>query len=232
MGTARILLVEDEAEQRAALSSALTARGHHVEVAATGAEALDMAGIVEPDVILLDLGLPDIDGLTICRHLRLRTSCPIIVVSGDGHESRLIDVLDLGADDYVRKPFGINELLARIRVALRHSLAVVTATGEEILRSGDLQIDTAARQIDVGGTSLDLFPRQFDLLVALLRNEGKVMTYDVLARVVWGLDSPEDHKFALRTAISKLRRALGVGPARPTIETEHHVGYRLVAPAG
>ena len=227
---ARILLIEDEPDQRAALTAVLEARGHRVEVATNGVEGLDMAVACNPDVIFLDLGLPDIDGVTLCRHIRVRTSCPIIVVTADVLESRLIEVLDLGADDYILKPYRVDELLARLRVALRHRLALISATRDEVLRCGDVQIDTAARQTRVAGRDLDLLPRQFDLLVALVRNEGKVMTYDVLTRVVWGLERPDEQRFALRTAISKLRSALGVGDDRPSIETEHHIGYRLVAP--
>jgi two-component system KDP operon response regulator KdpE len=208
----------------------LQARGHRVEEATTGARALEVATVLRPDVVLLDLGLPDIDGVVLCRHLRLQLSCPLIVVTADALEDRIIEVLDLGADDYVLKPFSMNQLLARVRVALRHRLATSSLIDDQVLECGDVTIDTAAHQVIIDGQPIDLFPRQFDLLTALARNEGRVMTYSTLTRVMWGLDANEEHLAPLRTAISKLRRSLGVGPRRPSIDTEHHVGYRLVIP--
>jgi two-component system KDP operon response regulator KdpE len=225
-----ILLVEDDPAQRDAITSALTARGHRVVEATTGARALEMVTVVSPDVVLLDLGLPDIDGLVLCRHLRLQVTCPLIVVTADALEDRIIEVLDMGADDYVLKPFSMNQLLARIRVALRHRLVTAALVDDHVLRCGDVTIDTAAHQILIDGQLVDLFPRQFDLLTALVRNEGRVMTYSTLARVLWGMDATDEHAAPLRTAISKLRKTLGVGPQRPWIDTEHHVGYRLVSP--
>jgi two-component system, OmpR family, KDP operon response regulator KdpE len=225
-----ILLVEDEPDQRAAITRALAALGHRVVEASTGAAALEMAAVLRPDVVLLDLGLPDVDGLVLCRHLRVQVSCPLVVVTADALEDRIVEVLDLGADDYVLKPFSMNQLLARVRVALRHRLATASLIEDQVLHCGDLTIDTAAHQVIIDGELIDLFPRQFDLLTALVRNEGRVMTYSMLGRVLWGLDSNEDHVAPLRTAISKLRKTLGVGPRRPSIDTEHHVGYRLVVP--
>ena len=151
-------------------------------------------------------------------------------MTADALEDRIIEVLDLGADDYVLKPFSMNQLLARVRVALRHRLATASLVEDQILVCGDVTIDTAAHQVIIDGHRVDLFPRQFDLLAALVRNEGRIMTYSTLGRVLWGLDSNQDHAALLRSTVSKLRRTLGVGPRRPTIETEHHVGYRLVNP--
>jgi two-component system, OmpR family, KDP operon response regulator KdpE len=225
---ALILLVEDDPGQRAVLSAALSARGHVVEQAASGARALDLAKVIRPDLILLDLGLPDMDGLELCRHLRLQLSCPVIVVTADGVEDRAIALLDLGADDYVLKPYRMNELLARVRVALRHRLVTTTMLDAQILECGDVIVDIDARQVVIAGAPVEVYSRQFDLLVALVRNEGRVVTYSILARALWGLDAPENYQYPLRTAISKLRRVLGVGPRRPMIDTEHHVGYRLV----
>lgn len=224
-----ILVIEDDDAQRATLVDALTARGHRVDTATTGQLALERARFSRPDVILLDLGLPDIDGIQLCRHLLLQVDCPVIVVTADSDEDRIVEALDIGAADYVLKPFNMRELLARVRVALRHKLATTSIVADDVLECGDVEIDVAARQALVGDTVIDLFPRQFDLLTTLVRNEGRVLTYDTLTRVVWGMDTPDDHRFALRTAISKLRKSLGVGPLRPTIETEHHIGYRLVA---
>ena len=186
--------------------------------------------VLRPDVILLDLGLPDIDGLVLCRHLRLQVTCPLIVVTADALEDRIIEVLDLGADDYVPKPFSMNQLLARVRVALRHRLATAALLDDQVLQCGDVTIDTAAHQVLIDCQTVDLFPRQFDLLTALVRNEGRVMTYSTLVRVLWGMDAADEHVAPLRTAISKLRKTLGVGARRPSIDTEHHVGYRLVVP--
>jgi two-component system KDP operon response regulator KdpE len=208
----------------------LTARGHRVVEAETGALALGIASTLQPDVVLLDLGLPDVDGAVLCRHLRLQLTCPIVVVTADAVEDRIVEVLDLGADDYVVKPFSMNQLLARVRVALRHRLATAPLVDDQILHCGDVTIDTAARQVMIEGTLIDVVPQQFDLLTALVRNEGRVMTYSTLGRTLWGLDSNDDRVAPMRTAISKLRKTLGVGPRRPSIDTEHHVGYRLVAP--
>lgn len=208
----------------------MSVRGHVVEQAASGAEALDLAKVIDPDLILLDLGLPDIDGLDLCRHLRLQHSCPVIVVTADALEDRTIALLDLGADDYVVKPYRMNELLARVRVALRHRLTATAVLDAPIIECGDLIVDVDAHQLIIAGTPVEMYPRQFDLLVALVRNEGRVMTYAALARALWGLEAPANYQYPLRTAISKLRKTLGVGPQRPTVDTEHHVGYRLVAP--
>jgi two-component system KDP operon response regulator KdpE len=229
--SATILLVEDDPAQRDALAAALIARDYRVVEAATGAAALQMALAVSPDVVLLDLGLPDVDGIELCRHLRIQLACPVIVVTGDVQEDRMVEALDTGADDYVLKPFSPNELFARIRVALRHRVATAPLVEDQVLQCGDVQVDVAAYQVAIAGELVDLLPRQFDLLVAMIRNEGRVMTYATMARVLWGVNSVSEHQaHSLRTAVSRVRRALGDGPQRPSIVTERHVGYRLVAP--
>jgi DNA-binding response OmpR family regulator len=225
-----ILVIEDDPAQRAALVASLTARGHGVEVADSGAAALEAVKLVSPDVVLLDLGLPDIDGLELCRHLLLQVDCPVIAVTADAVEDRVVDALELGASDYVLKPYRVNELLARVGVALRHQLATAPLRADDMLVAGDLAVDVAGHRVRIGTVEVDLVPRQFDLLCALVRNEGKLMTYELLTRLIWSVDVPVDPRLALRTAISKLRSTLGTGPDRPTIETEHRVGYRLVIP--
>lgn len=190
-----------------------------------------MVATSRPDVVLLDLGLPDIDGIELCRHLRIQLDCPVIVVSADVEEDRMVEALDTGADDYVLKPFGVKELLARIRVALRHREATAPLVDDLVLQCGDVTVDVAAYQVAVAGELIEMLPRQFDLLVAMIRNEGRVMTYAALSRLVWGIEPEgEHHTLSLRTAVSRIRAAIGEGPQRPTIVTERHVGYRLVAP--
>ena len=180
--------------------------------------------------MILDLHLPDVDGGTICRHFPTISNCPVIVVTGDALEARMVDVLDRGADDYVVKPVSIDVLMARIRVAMRHLTASAPVVEEQLLECGDLRLDVAAYQAIVGGSILDMLPRQFELLTALVRNAGKVMTYTALVRIVWGVTDPDEHMFPFRTLISKVRKALGTGPQRPSIHTEHGIGYRLVPP--
>lgn len=227
---ALILLVEDDPRQRDTLATVLRSRGHQVATAGSGKEALTAARSLPVDVVLLDLGLPDIDGVDLCRHLRLELQCPIIVVTADALEDRLVDLLEVGADDYVLKPYSTRVLLARLGVALRHRLATAPLLEDEVLRCGGLIIDIPAHLVVIDGVAVDLIPRQFDLLTALVRNEGRVMTYSTLARVLWGLEATEDYRLQLRSVVSKLRRALGAGASTPSIVTEQHVGYRLVAP--
>ena len=155
----------------------------------------------------------------------------MIVVTADGVEGRVVEALELGADDYILKPYRTNELLARVGVALRHRVELAPLRRDEFLSCGDVEIDIAGHRVRVGGAEIDLLPKPFDLLVTLLRNEGRLMTYDVLSRVLWGAELPLEPTVALRTLISRLRSVLGVGAGRPTIETEQRVGYRLVAPS-
>ena len=225
-----VLVVEDEAPQRTAMATALEARGYAVIQAATGEEALAVLAGIDPGVVILDLGLPDMDGLEVCRHLRTWQRCPVIVVSADGLEERMVAALDLGADDYVVKPFGVEVLMARVRVALRHRAATSAVVEEQRLVCGDVLVDVAAHQVVVGGRALELQAQQFSLLALLVRNEGLVVTYANLVRALWADQHPERHLDALRIAVSKLRKDLGTGPERPVIETAARVGYRLVAP--
>lgn len=225
-----ILVVEDDAAQREALTSLLAARGHSVEAVASGAAALDAVSLLSPDLVLLDLGLPDIDGLDLCRHLLLHVQCPIIAVTADAVEDRVVAALEMGASDYVVKPYRPNELMARVSVGLRHQLATAPLRADEMLVAGDVEVDVSGHRVRIGLVEVDMLPRQFDLLCALARNQGRLMTYDMLIRMMWGDDLPVNPHLALRTAISKVRASLGVGANRPAVETEQRVGYRLVVP--
>lgn len=181
--------------------------------------------------MLLDLGLPDVDGLRLCRTLRAMVSCPIVVITGDDRAATTVQLLDAGADDYLTKPYDTDILMARVRVALRHRATSFAILDDTLLRCGDLVVDLAGRQARLGDEVVDLMPRQFELLVTLCRNPNRIMTYDALIRAIWGFAPPADADKALRTIVSRLRRTLGVAPGLPRIDTERHVGYRFVPPA-
>ena len=174
--------------------------------------------------MILDLGLPDIDGIEVCRHLRLRSAVPIIVLSADGNEDRKIAALDVGADDYLTKPFSMPELLARVRVALRHRRALASVVDDGPVWVGSLVIDRGDHVAAVDGRPLDLRPKEFALLLLLVRNAGKVLTHRTILDQVWG---PEQALDTLRTHVSQLRRKLARPPV-PTLVTEPGVGYRLL----
>jgi two-component system KDP operon response regulator KdpE len=227
---ATVLVVEDDAAQRRVLTLSLSARGYHVVTAKTGGEALRLVGSVEPDVVILDLGLPDIDGIEVARHLRLWVRSPIIVLTADGSEERTVVALDLGADDYVTKPFSMPALLARVRVALRHRAALSAFVDDSALEVGQLRIDVAAHEAAVNGRPLTLQPLQFRLLTLLARNAGKLMTYRNLIRQLWPDEEDPDMR-PLRVAVSIVRKQLGDAPDAPQILTEPQVGYRLVDPS-
>ena len=163
------------------------ARDHRVEAVASGSAALELIKTSAPDIALVDLGLPDIDGLDLCRHLLVQLRCPVIVVTADGLEDRVVEALELGADDYVFKPYRTNELLARVGVALRHRVELAPLRRDETPVCGDLEVDVAGHRVRVGGTEVDVLPKPFDLLVALVRNEGRLMTYEHALRVSCGV---------------------------------------------
>jgi len=225
-----VVVIEDQRAQQAVLAAAFEARGHNVHVAATGATALDVVDSVDPDLVILDLGLPDVDGLVLCKHLRARTTCPIIVVTADSDERRVVEALDAGADDYVTKPFSMPVLLARSRVALRHRASTAAVVEDEILTAGDVELDLSGYQARIGDEIVDMHPRQFMLLAILVRNQGKVLTYAALDRALGTSKASFDERNPWRVSVSKLRKLLGSGPRRPTIDTEYRVGYRLTAP--
>jgi two-component system KDP operon response regulator KdpE len=223
-----ILVVEDDPAMAEVLETSLSARGMAVSVQRTGGGALDAATLVEPDLVILDLGLPDIDGIEVCRQLRRWSANPILVLSADGAEDRKVAALDEGANDYVTKPFSMNELLARMRVALRHRALVAAVVDPAVLELGDLRVDTGARVARSSDGTLDLTRREFDLLAALARNPGRVLTHRTLLRLAWGEAGGSTE--SLRVHVTHLRRKLGTGPERPQVVTSPGTGYSLSLP--
>ena len=223
-GGAKVLVIDDEPQMRRAVGAGLRGNGFVVSLAATGEEALDQLPLVRPDVVLLDLMLPGVDGLEVVRQIREWSNVPIIVLSARGDERDKVRALDLGADDYLTKPFGMEELLARIRVALRHTGA--TAATEPVISDGALTIDFARRLVTLRGAELHLTPTEYDLLRELVTNAGKVLTHQMLLRRVWGPASVNDTQY-LRTYVNQLRRKLEDDPAHPQrIINEPGIGYR------
>jgi two-component system, OmpR family, KDP operon response regulator KdpE len=220
----RVLVVDDERPIRRFLQASLSAHGCTVFEAATGQEALAAVATDRPDVVILDLGLPDIDGIEVTRQLREWTQIPIIILSVREHEADKIAALDAGADDYLTKPFGVGELLARLRVALRHA---TQPAGESTFATGDLTVDLVQRVVMVGGHEIQLTPTEYDLLRVLVTNAGKVLTHRQLLRQVWGVGY-EGETHLLRVNMSNLRRKIEPEPTRPAyVITEPGVGYRL-----
>jgi two-component system KDP operon response regulator KdpE len=221
----RVLIVDDEVAIRRFLRSSLAAHGYSVHDASSGEEALQMVPAVRPDVIILDLGLPGIWGTEVTKCLREWTQTPIIILSVEGEEAAKINALDAGADDYLTKPFGAGELLARIRAALRRA-----AKPEDgpVFVTGDLQVDLAGRAVRLRDTDVQLTPTEYSLLKTLVIHANKLLTHRQLVREVWGGAHYEDAPHLLRVNISNLRRKLETDPARPRyIVTEPGVGYRL-----
>jgi two-component system KDP operon response regulator KdpE len=223
----RILVVEDEQEIRRFLRASLSDKGYRLTESSTARDALAQAADERPDLILLDLGLPDADGLEVIRKLRGWTNTPIIVLSARGREADKVQALDEGADDYLTKPFGITELLARIRVALRHAAHDSTQADEPLFVEGDLRVDMEHRQVFVGEEEIRLTPIEYRLLVVLVKSAGKVVTHRQLLKQVWGPESVFETHY-LRVYMTHLRRKLEPDPAQPRyLLTEPGVGYRL-----
>jgi two-component system, OmpR family, KDP operon response regulator KdpE len=222
----RILVVDDEPQIGRMLKISLGARGYEVAVESDGLAALDKAASWRPDLILLDLGLPVLDGLEVCRQLRSWSEVPIIVLTVRDAEADKVAALDLGADDYLTKPFGTNELLARIRVALRHAVRL-SATDEPVHQFGDLTLDLAHRLVNVRGQEVHLTPKEYELLRVFALHAGKVLTHRMLLREVWGSAYEQDVP-TLRVFVTQLRRKIEADPAHPAyILTEPGVGYRF-----
>jgi len=225
---ARILLVDDEAPIQRTLAPLLRSRGYDVEVAATGAAALKAATDHPPDLIVLDLGLPDVEGTEVCRRVRMAAAMPIIILSARGSEADKVAALDLGADDYVTKPFGPEELLARIRVWLRRIGSEDRAEAGRVAL-GDLTIDYDRRRLLRGDDEIRLTPKEFELLGFLARNANRVLTHRAILKAVWGpnaVDQPE-HLWVL---VGQLRKKIEPDPAHPRyLVSEPWVGYRLAA---
>jgi two-component system KDP operon response regulator KdpE len=224
----RVLLVEDDRSVSRVVSAALRARGYQVVAVGSGEEALARAELELPDVVVLDLGLPDIDGVEVCRRLRVWSTVPVIVLTADGAEDRKIEALDEGADDYVTKPFSMPELLARVRVAERHRRAM-SAVDEVVLVVGALRIDVARHEVSLAGEPIDLTPKEFELLVLMARHPGRVITHRVLLERVWGADAVGETQY-LRVYARALRKKLGDDGHHQRLITEPGVGYRLVDP--
>lgn len=221
----RVLVVDDEPQILRFLRTSLTANGFSVIEATTATEALRHAAADAPDVIVLDLGLPDMDGKEVIRSIREWSETPVIVLSARAREAEKIEALDLGADDYVNKPFGIGELMARLRTALRHRLRRQGET--PVFRAGGLSVDLTRRQVKRGEETLHLTPKEFDLLRVLVQHAGKVVTHRQLLQAVWGPAHVEDAAY-LRVYVGQLRRKIEPDPDSPSlIETEAGVGYRL-----
>jgi two-component system KDP operon response regulator KdpE len=222
----RILVVDDERSIRRFLNASLSGQFTVLE-AATGEEALAMTVSGRPDVIILDMGLPDMDGLDVTRRLREWTQIPIIIVSVRDREEDKIAALDAGADDYLTKPFGVGELTARVRAALRRS---AQPESDSVFQKDDLLVDLARRNVLIQGKAVSLTPTEYDILRVLVQHAGKVLTHEQLIHSIWGSKSvnDEENSHLLRVNISNLRRKLEIDPARPRyIVTEPGVGYRL-----
>jgi two-component system KDP operon response regulator KdpE len=224
---ARILVVEDDPGILRALKTNLSRHGFDVETAESGQQALDSYSLRPPDLILLDLGLPDIDGTEVLQQVRARAGTPIVVLSVRGAERDKVNALNLGADDYLTKPFGVEELLARVRVALRHA-ARPSSGAEALFKSGDLEIDMEHRRVRVAGDEVHLTPTEYDLLKALADQPDRVLTDRMLLRAVWGPEYGSEAHY-LHVYIARLRRKIEKDPQRPQhLLTEPGVGYRLV----
>ena len=221
-----ILVVDDEPQVRRFLRASLPAQGYRLVEAETGADALREASTRVPDAVLLDLGLPDLDGVEVTRRIREWSAVPIVVLSARGQESDKIEALDAGADDYLTKPFGIGELLARLRVALRH--ANRTAGSEEpVFEHGDLRVDLATQRVFSRGQEVRLTRTEYRLLALLVKHAGKVLTHRQLLKDVWGPGAVNESHY-LRVYMGQLRHKLEEDPARPRhLVTEIGVGYRL-----
>lgn len=221
----KILVIDDEPQIRRLLKVSLSAHGYDFEEAASGRDGINKTAIYKPDLLLVDLGLPDLDGKTVVGELRGWTQVPIIVLTVRDQEQEKIAALDAGADDYVTKPFSVGELLARIRVSLRRSLA---PESEPLFTCGELAVDLNLRRVTVKNREIKLTPTEYDILRVLIQHAGRVLTHKQLLKAVWGNEYGEDTQY-IRVYIGQLRRKIEDDPARPHyIITESGVGYRLM----
>jgi len=222
-----VLMIEDDPQIRRFLRAALTAEDYQFHEALTAEEGIAQAAARQPDLVLLDLGLPDRDGLDVIRGIRQWSQMPIVVLSARGQEKDKIAALDLGADDYVAKPFAVGELLARIRAALRRAAPVAADGADSVIRFGDVLADFEKRLITVAGEEVHLTPNEYKLLQVLIKHAGRVVTQRQLLNEVWGPQHTEQSQY-LRVYVAQLRRKLERDPARPRhLQTEPGVGYRL-----
>jgi len=224
----RILVVDDEPQITRVLRTSLSAQGYDLRVADSAETALEIMKDWTPDLIISDLAMPQMNGLELCRKVRAKSDMPIIVLSVRGEERTKVQALDAGADDYVTKPFGINELLARVRANLRRIPNSESGTGG-VIEEGDFYLDLGAHLLRIQGKEVHLTPKEFDLLVYLARHPGKVVTHRALLAAVWGTNATEQPEY-LRVFVGQLRKKIEADPARPRyILTEPWVGYRFIA---
>ncbi len=221
----RVLIIDDEAQIRKLLKVSLTANGYYLEEAATGQEGINRAAIFKPDLIIVDLGLPDMDGKTVVREIREWSKSPIIILTAHDLEQEKIDALDAGADDYVTKPFSMGELMARMRVCLRR---IVDAESEPVLTCGGLTVDLVQRRVTLEDREIKLTPTEYEIIKIMALHAGRVLTHKQLLKAVWGISYNEDSHY-IRVYIGQLRRKIEKDPAQPHyIITESGVGYRLM----
>ena len=222
----RVLVIDDEPQIRKLLKVSLGAHGYDVYEAVTGLDAVIQAANIKPDIVILDLGLPDIDGKEVVRRLREWSDLPILVLTARDQEKEKIDALDAGADDYITKPFGIGELLARMRVSVRRA----AHTGDDpVIQCGDLTVDLAQRRVMIDAQEIKLTPTEYDIMKVLAQNAGKVLTHRQLLKAVWGDTYAEDTQY-IRVYVGQLRRKIEPNPTQPKyIITESGVGYRLMS---
>ncbi|HMK97248.1 MAG TPA: response regulator transcription factor [Acidimicrobiales bacterium] len=222
---ARVLVVDDDAALLRALRVSLGAKGHQVVTAANGEQGISQAALVSPDVIVLDLGLPDLDGLEVCRRIRQWDDVPVIVLSAIGSEDRKVAALDQGADDYITKPFGMAELEARIRTAIRHYGSSPESSGATTLVAGLLELDLMHYEARLGGTPLELTAKELELLSFLARHAGKVCTHQMILAAVWGRGYSTEAQY-LHAYVHRLRQKIGTGKG-VSIRTAPGIGYVL-----
>lgn len=221
----RILIVDDEAQIRRVLKTSLAAHRYEVRVAADGEAALDTFHDAKPDLVITDLSMPEMNGIELCREIRKISKVPIIVLSVKGEEKTKVEALDAGADDYITKPFGMNELLARVRATLRRLPDLEEEKSKFI--AGDFEVDLAAHTIFLKGEEIHLTPKEFELLTFLMKNHGKVLTHRTLLGAVWGGDFTEQNEY-LRVFVGNLRKKIEPNVSAPQyIQTEPWVGYRF-----
>lgn len=222
----RILVIDDEPQICRLLKVSLRAYGYDVNEAASGLEGINRVAVFKPDLIILDLGLPDLDGKEVIRRLREWCKTPIIILTARSQEEEKVDALDSGADDYITKPFGVSELMARIRVSLRR---VYQSEDEPVITCGDLVVDLAQRRVTVGEREVKLTPTEYDIIKILAQHAGKVITHKQLLKQVWGSANPSEDTHYTRVFIGQLRKKIEENPNQPHhIITESGVGYRLM----
>ena len=227
MNGTRILVVDDEPQITRVLRRSLSSKGYEVQVAEDGEEALDVFRKWNPDIVITDLFMPRMGGLELCRRIRKTSQVPILILSVKGEERAKVEALDTGADDYLTKPFGMDELFARIRVALRRS-SLPANSETSTIELGDFTIDQNAHIVKIRGKEIHLTPKEYDLLLYFLQNPGRVLTHRTLLGAVWGGESVEQNEY-LRVFIGQLRKKIEVDPTKPQyIVTEPWIGYRFI----